>query len=126
MLGREENLSYEISEIKKRNNYGLIEMSEHALERMQEREIKQDLILNCISKRNTTIIQHHMPNTYHCNRDELFVLYGKVILNDKHQPLHIVIAKVFNGDGIGFVYRVVTCYVPSKSLFYAHGRKLRR
>lgn len=117
------NLSKEIQEIKKYNKYGMLKMSNHALFRMKEREITEEKIYEVISKKQTMIIQYHERHTYHNNDDELFVLYGKATLKDKGVPLHIVIAKKKKEYGVE--YRIVTCYVPSKNLFYAHGRILR-
>ncbi len=124
MINKERNLSYEISQIKQRNRYGLIEISPHALSRMEQRNIDKDIILDCISKRDTTIIQHHPPYTYHNNTDDLFVLYAKVCIHNQPKPIHVIIAKSNQTNDV-IKYTVVTCYIPSKSLFYAHGRKLK-
>lgn len=115
-------LSNEIQEIKKYNSYGLIEISEHAKERLTERGITKEVILKCISEKSTTIVQNHKPQMYNNNKNELFVLYGKVKIDKKSKPLHIIIAKELSA---GTRYKIVTTYIPSNHIFYAYGRKLR-
>lgn len=116
-------LSQEISQIKKFNKFGLISISEHALVRLNERGITKFDIYKCIQQKNTTIIQYHEPYQYHNNKNEVFVLYGKFIKNNKSNPLHIIIAK---DTSAGTKYNIVTSYIPSKEVFYAYGRKLKR
>lgn len=118
-------LSKEISEIKKFNKFGLLEISNHALYRLNERGITEEDILNCISQKETTIIQNHLPGEYNNNKNEVFVLYGKFKYRNKSKPLHIVIAKDIS-ENAGKKYKIVTSYIPSNDIFYAYGRKLRR
>lgn len=117
------DLSKEISEIKKYNRFGMLDISEHALTRVRERDLNIDIIMKFISEKSTTIVQYHKPFEYHNNRDELFVLYGKVNIKKGSKPLHVVVAKSCE---MAVKYKIVTCYIPSKTLFYAHGRKLRQ
>lgn len=115
-------LRKEISEIKKFNNFHLIEITGHAFSRSRERGITTGTVKKCISQYDTTIIQHHKPYKYHDNKDELFVLYAKFKNKGKNKPLHIVIAKNIEH---GVHYKVVTCYVPDERYFYDYGRKLK-
>ena len=113
-------LSQEISNIKRTNRFHQLEITEHAKNRFYERGFDIDLILYVISLRNTMIVQHHMPNEYHNNKDELFVLHGKAKINKKSRPLHIVIAKD------GFRYKLITAYIPEETYFCHYGRTLKK
>lgn len=119
------DLSREIKAIKTYNEFGLLDFSEHAETRMRERGISKESVIECISKRDTSIVQYHDINTYHQNKDELYVLHGKFIYKGKSKPLHIICAKEQSENG-GMAYSVITVYIPNNNIFSAYGRKLRR
>ena len=112
-------LSREIQQIKKNARWGLLNVTDHALYRLKQRNMNEQYILDMLQKKDTTIVQYHDVNTYHNNPDELFVCYAKDTCGKDSRPLHIVSAKK------ECKYTIVTCYVPNNKLFYAYGRYLR-
>lgn len=115
------DLRKETIEIKKFNKFQLIKMTNHAFARSKERDITVEAVKKCISHYDTRIIQYHKPHKGGKNKDELFLLRGKVKYLGKRNYLHIVIAKNIE---YGIRYRVVTCYIPDKDNIYNYHDKI--
>lgn len=113
-----------IRKFKQFADYGLIEFSDHAKHQIVKRGLKIDDILRMLAQRDSTITQYHAKGTYNNNPDDVIVIHGKIHLNGKRTPLHVVVALDEFENG-GKNYRVVTSYVPDKKYFYANGLILR-
>lgn len=123
-LYSKESWSSTLREIKTFSKYGLITVSKHALEKSKVRMLNIQEIFKIISRRDTYIIQCHKKGTYNNNKDDVYVLLGKIKYKKVTKPIHIVISKHIRITGTS-QYNLVTMYLPNDEYFMHHGQQLR-
>lgn len=112
------DLSKKIKEIRKFSQYGLIEISPHALQRAKERKINVCDIYMMLCSSSSSICQyHHSYKNHKCPTYVVWVKYNK-------QYYHIVVGEKKSQLGT-HIFTILTVYVPSSQYFKNKGRFLR-
>lgn len=112
------DLTKKIKEIRKFSQFGLVEMSPHALQRAKERDIAVNDIYMMLSHPSSSICQYH--DKYKKHAGPTYVVWSKY----KKQYYHIVIGEEKSQLGAP-IFRVLTFYIPSTQYFNKNGRFLK-
>ena len=113
------DLSKEKYELKKYAQFGLIDFSSHALQRLRERNITPFDVFEALTQRNATIVQYKKEGSYH-NKHPRFVVCAK----SHKKVFHIVIEK--QTINTTHHYDVITVYEPSSDFFSHNGKVLKK
>ena len=113
-------LTRKIKEIRKFAKFGLVIISQHALDRCKERNITQRMIIEMLADNNNTICQYQ--EHYKGAEFASYVIWAKAS-NNKYY--HIVIYDEITPLG-SHKYKVSTVYEPSRALFSCNGRYLKK
>lgn len=119
-LRNKKTLTDEMRDIRQFARFGLLEFSDHAMDRLHERNIKADQLVHMIQLAGSTISQNRKPNKQR-NEFERFVVNVK----NKSQKYHAVIQKEIAPHG-GINYRIITAYEPSSQFFRNDGSLKKR
>lgn len=91
-----------------------IAVSTHAKNKIKERHLDMNKILDALKCDEAEIIQCHKVNSFKHNKNELYVIWSII----ENEPIHIILAEV-----APFTCNLVTAYKPSPKYFSENGKK---